>query len=69
MKKVDNWGTYNNIVIIFLKSFTKMYRARKNKVEYGAALQLMAEPVNILKKKEKKSPSVKRTHLEAYKMQ
>ena len=30
-----------------------MYRARKNKVEYGAALQSIVEPVNILEKKRK----------------
>ena len=50
-------------------SFKKMHRARKNKVEYGAALQSIVEPVNILEKKGKKSSSVKRTHLKAYKMQ
>jgi len=32
-----------------------MYKVRKNKVEYNAALQLMVKPVNILKKKEKKN--------------
>ena len=36
-------------------SFKKMHRARKNKVEYGAAAQSIVEPVNISgrKKKEK----------------
>ena len=42
-----------------------MYRARKNKVEYGAALQSMVEPVNILKKKEKKIIKCKKNTLES----
>jgi hypothetical protein len=37
-----------------------MYRARKNKVEYGAALQSMVEPVNILKKKKKQKNKKKK---------
>ena len=39
-----------------------MNRARKNKVEYGAALQLLAEPAHIWKKK---SFSVKKNTFES----
>ena len=59
IKNIDNRGTYNKIVIIFLRSFKKMYRARKNKVEYGAALQSIVEPVNILEKKKKGKKIIK----------
>ena len=63
---MDNRGTYNNIVIIPLMSFKKMHRARKNKVEYGADLQWIVEPVNILeKKKGKKIIECKKNSLES----
>ena len=42
-----------------------MYKVRKNKVEYNAALQLMVEPVNILKKKRKKIIKCKKNTLES----
>ena len=45
-----------------------MYGTRKNKVEYGAALQLLAEPANSVKNKKSHLVS-KKTHLKAYKMQ
>ena len=42
-----------------------MYRERENKVEYGGALQSMAEQVNILKKKRKKIIKCKKNTLES----
>ena len=39
-------------------SYKKMHRARKNKVEYGAASQSIVEPVNILEKKKEKNHRV-----------